>query len=575
MLAFSSTRTQYISILLLLLIGILLNQYFLPHHPTLYLLLTVICLTLSLIIPSNKKLFIFLSIITIGIWRADNTFPINHQEFQCSGIWQIYDFPKKNFPTGEQISLKLIEGNCPSLNDNFVNATSYQSGHALGQSYQATLLIKAHKTKYYANLLPNATKTFIPLPWTLHYRALIQSKIEQIYPNSAKWVSALLIGNRSQLEHQDKVILKRTGTNHLLAISGLHLGIIIAIFYIITKYIWAYFPYLSKRIEPRTIALFISLLAGIIFVFISGSYPPVIRAWIMFACLLITWLIPYHLGDSLSSLMIAAILILLLEPIAVYELSAWLSFLATAIIILIYQRIKHKMPLIQWVILQLGITPFLTILSWAIFGGISIIAPLINLIIIPWVGLLLLALILGLYIPISATFAENLLTIILNLLSTSAKNSHSYFEPNYQPSLLAAALLYLYGYYLLKRQYRRSYLSLGLASISAITPIFNHQPITLSSSKITIYYPSLGEAIIINTGYTYHSKNQARYQILPALRHRAAKPIAIILTENNLRATTGLKTLLHHYPNTPIYSTIPIPNLPFPYQYCPNTSPIP
>jgi hypothetical protein len=56
---------------------------------------------------------------------------------------------------------------------------------------------------------------------------------------------------------------------------------------------------------------------------------------------------------------------------------------------------------------------------------------------------------------------------------------------------------------------------------------------------------------------------------LPELRRHATRPDAIVLTSKSLHDISALKTLLETYPGTPVYSTLPLPDLPWDIRYCP------
>ena len=84
-----------------------------------------------------------------------------------------------------------------------------------------------------------------------------------------------------------------------------------------------------------------------------------------------------------------------------------------------------------------------------------------------------------------------------------------------------------------------------------------------------------GKTIIHNTGLRSrnHGRDAAARYLLHELRRHAAHPDAIVLTGKNLRGVSALKALLDAWPDTPVYSTLIIPNLPYPVTYCPATNP--
>ena len=84
-----------------------------------------------------------------------------------------------------------------------------------------------------------------------------------------------------------------------------------------------------------------------------------------------------------------------------------------------------------------------------------------------------------------------------------------------------------------------------------------------------------GKTIIHNTGLRSrnHDRDDAARYLLPELRRHATRPDAIVLSSKNLRDVSALKTLLDAYPGTPVYSTLPLPELPWDIHYCPAQNP--
>ncbi len=145
-------------------------------------------------------------------------------------------------------------------------------------------------------------------------------------------VQALTIGERSGFEPQDWEVLTRTGTNHLVAISGLHVGIIAAAAFFLVRRLWALSPRLALALAaPRAGALG-ALAAALVYAGLAGFAVSTQRALIMLAVVLmaLVWertLRPWHA----FSLALAGVL--LADPVAVLSYGAWLSFGAVAVLL--------------------------------------------------------------------------------------------------------------------------------------------------------------------------------------------------------------------------------------------------
>ncbi|MCX5686539.1 MAG: ComEC/Rec2 family competence protein, partial [Candidatus Omnitrophica bacterium] len=139
---------------------------------------------------------------------------------------------------------------------------------------------------------------------------------------NASFLKAIYIGDRTGLGDDIKDDFIKTGTVHILAISGLHVGLIAGI-------ILAFFGILRV---PKRWNLVLTLIFLIFYTFTAGANPPIIRAVAMFFIFVIGYLINRD-TDLLNSLSAAALLILLWNPKELFDPSFQLSFISVAGII--------------------------------------------------------------------------------------------------------------------------------------------------------------------------------------------------------------------------------------------------
>ena len=137
--------------------------------------------------------------------------------------------------------------------------------------------------------------------------------------------SALLMGDRSFLTGEDSLMFKRSGTSHLLALSGLHVAILIGVFEWLMKQI---------RIPKLARSVIIPFLA-VGYLLITGFALSTVRAVIM-ACFLYFAFMGRERYDSFTALCAALALILFVTPYAVWDASLWMSFVAAASIVVFY-----------------------------------------------------------------------------------------------------------------------------------------------------------------------------------------------------------------------------------------------
>ena len=129
------------------------------------------------------------------------------------------------------------------------------------------------------------------------------------------FIKAILIGDRSDLRDSARDEFVKTGTVHILAISGLHVGLIAGMLLFLLR---------LARI-PRRIALCAAAAALVFYAFVVGSNPPVIRAVIIFVLFAAGYIIRRE-TDMLNMLAFAGCAILLWEPRELFDPSFQLSF---------------------------------------------------------------------------------------------------------------------------------------------------------------------------------------------------------------------------------------------------------
>jgi competence protein ComEC len=140
-------------------------------------------------------------------------------------------------------------------------------------------------------------------------------------------VKALLIGDTADIPQQLKDQYSRSGVNHILSISGFHIGIIALALLQIWFAISRLFPPLLLNLNFRRCALLVSIPLVVYYMFLSGAAPATERSVIML-CLLAAGLLIEREPDPVNSLALAAFALLLLNPANLYNISFQFSFLA-------------------------------------------------------------------------------------------------------------------------------------------------------------------------------------------------------------------------------------------------------
>jgi len=121
-------------------------------------------------------------------------------------------------------------------------------------------------------------------PFSVNYqRHLLRSLINtsHIADFEKSFISALSLGDRSKISAKQWQTLTRTGTSHLLAISGLHIGLVAGLFFIIGRWLWAFAGPLPLQISSQRFAALAGLLGALIYAALAGFSIPTQRALIM------------------------------------------------------------------------------------------------------------------------------------------------------------------------------------------------------------------------------------------------------------------------------------------------------
>jgi len=285
---------------------------------------------------------------------------------------------------------------------------------------------------------------------------IIRRRIKSIYkenlsPFSSAVVSAVILGERQDLDPAAKEALIKSGTVHVISISGLHLGIIAFIILLILKILQI----------PRKIRFIFTIAMLVIYCIMTGARIPVVRSTIMAAVLLFGYLLERE-SNVYNSLSLAALLILIVNPKQLFDAGFQLSFLSVISIVWLTPKIVSRFPerckKIKWA--RFLIYAFSASLAcWIGLAGliayyfriISPITVLANMIIIPYMSIIIASAfsvaITGLIFPPLAALlgssTEFFISILFKINSLLIAIPGAFFRLEYMP------FAYVFAYYLL------------------------------------------------------------------------------------------------------------------------------
>ena len=220
----------------------------------------------------------------------------------------------------------------------------------------------------------------------LRARADLEQKVEQaLGPDEFRGMAAALVtGDQGGIDEAQWQVLQATNTVHLMAIAGLHIGVLAGLVFLLTQALWRRSPRLASRYPARTAAAIAAFLAAACYAAMAGFTLPTQRALIMLAAFTLGAVLRRRLG-AVDILGLAMIGVLMLDPLSASEASFWLSFAAVAAILFVFGNrvgVRHSwlMELLrtQWAV-GVALLPLLAFF----FQRAGITAPLANLVMVP------------------------------------------------------------------------------------------------------------------------------------------------------------------------------------------------
>ncbi len=207
-------------------------------------------------------------------------------------------------------------------------------------------------------------------------------------------IQALSVGLRHNLGPTRWQVLRATGTSHLMAISGLHVGLAAGAGYLLSRQLWSLSPRLVLWLAAPRFAALMATLSALGYSALAGFSVPTQRALIMIGVVMAGQLLRSR-APSGRSLALGLACVLALDPLATLSAGFWLSFCAVAVILLGMggrpgrQGLWWRWGRVHWLV-AVGLLPVLLVL----FRASPWLGPVANLVAVPWTGLVVVPLVL-------------------------------------------------------------------------------------------------------------------------------------------------------------------------------------
>lgn len=387
--------------------------------------------------------------------------------------------------------------------------------------------------------------------------------------------SALCLGDREQMPHQVWAVFQRTGTSHLIAVSGLHIGLVAWFFYFIFNHLLKLIPWMVYLNRPRQhLALLFSVAMAWLFAHFSGWSLTTERAsWMLFFSLLLLW---FDRRMSLwSSLFFSIWVMMLLHMGLHWGPSIVLSMVAVFYLgFLIQPRLVKKIK--SWEVLGLQWRLSLLLMPWTcyFFSYVSLVEVVTNIIAIPYVELLLapVSLLACLVYPVSLKLANGLLFLAHQLFipfwfvlsHLSAWQFILWVHPIHHLSILFVSVL---GLLLLMAGWGVRF---SILSVWMLIPIVTAHAVAPLYGQLDFHVFDVGQGLSTMVQTQHHQllyDAGPRYPfgydlgqkvVVPSLLYAGIDHLdMMIISHGDMDHRGGAKSILDFYPATPIYTSAP------------------
>ncbi len=174
-------------------------------------------------------------------------------------------------------------------------------------------------------------------------RNAVTSKVNAVLKGKqASITTALMNGQRAGLDDEAEDSLRYAGLAHLLAISGLHLGLVCGSLFFFLRLGLAAIPYVALHYPIKKYCAVLALIGGVVYMFLAGATIPTQRALLMSSVVFLA-IIFERSPFSLRLVAFAALIVLLIAPYSLVSASFQLSFAAVTALIVFYDAIRMRL----------------------------------------------------------------------------------------------------------------------------------------------------------------------------------------------------------------------------------------
>ena len=415
-----------------------------------------------------------------------------------------------------------------------------------------------------------------------HWRELVHDKLTETAHGvpAFRILLALAIADRRGLTTRDREVLSATGTGHLLAISGLHIGLAAVLGFYLGKLGLFVFPMHLKQRLAMNLPWLMAWVSALLYAALSGFGVSTQRGLIMLTVATIVML-GRRMVHPFQAWLIAMSLVLIADPFAPLRAGFWFSFIAVAVLMMVFIPRFGSMPTWRRVLLaQFSISLVMAPLGMYWFQQASLPGLLANLVAIPVVSFLIVPLVLLslalLWLPgplanvllLLAAYCADWLVLFLEFMSGLQPQV---FSATRAPPLIACFLAMLgAAILLLPRGLAGRYIG-ALLMIPVLIPFSDSS--ARSGSQLDFLDVGQGLSVLLSLP-DYHmlydtgpgnglggeaGLDMVSGTIQPMIRATGSKPDLIVASHADLDHAGGLASLRSLYPEATYLASLPVP----------------
>ena len=372
-------------------------------------------------------------------------------------------------------------------------------------------------------------------------------------------LTALAIGDQAGIPAAQWQVFTRTGVNHLMSISGLHITMLSGLAFAASYWLWRRSARLTRALPARKAAALIGLLVALGYALLAGYGVPAQRTVYMLATIASVLWLSRTVAPS-QTLAAALLVVLLLDPWAVLSPGFWLSFGAVA---LIFYVTAHRLRPPHWLVtygrvqwaMSIGLIPPLL----AMFQQVSLVSPIANAFAIPLVSFVVVPLtLLGTVLPFDwlLWLAHQAMRVCGYLLEWLNNLPEVVWTQHAPPTWSIAIGMFGVLWMLLPRGFPARWLGL-----IALLPMFLVLPALPPEGTLRLVIFDVGQglavaaqthnhALLYDTGPNFNSEaNSGNRILIPALRGMGIAQLdGLILTHDDNDHTGGALSILQGLP---------------------------